>query len=235
LQQAVIYEVVEPLAGFDLGVCYESASGGHLVGGDWFDLVDLPGARRFAVIVGDVARHGVAAAQHMLQLRHWSRMLCIESDSPAQLLRRLNTATHQFLPGQMATALVAFVQPDDGTMVWATAGHPPLAVMRDGVAELLSHDTVGFPIGIDNRWEGRDQHDSLERLEVLVAYTDGLVERRTESLTAGFERLVKSLEHTRQRSAQHWCEHLMKTLRRDTDASDDACVVIVRRDDPAAE
>jgi PAS domain-containing protein len=231
LQQAVIPDVIEPIAGFDLGACYESASGEHLVGGDWFDVVVLEGERRFAVIVGDVAGHGVAAAQHMLQLRHWSRLLCIESDSPAQLLRRLNTSTHQFLSGQMATALVAFVHPDAGDMVWATAGHPPLAVVRDGAAELLRHNSVGYPIGIDNRWEGRDQLDALDGLEALVAYTDGLVERRHESLSVGFERLMSALGNTRQRSAQHWCDHLMKTLRRDTEAIDDACVVIVRRDD----
>jgi PAS domain S-box-containing protein len=229
LQRAVMPEAVGRFDGFDVGARFESATGDVLVGGDWFDVVVLPDSGCFAVIVGDVAGHGLAAAQTMVQLRHWARLLCMDSDTPSHLLRRLNSATCRFMFGEMATALVAFVDGEAGELEWASAGHPPLARRRNGSAEIVYHEKLGCPLGVSERWDGRDQREPLAGVDVVVAYTDGLVERRNESLDDGFDRLAGVLG-SGQLEAQGWCDRLMSVLRHGSHASDDACVVVLRPD-----
>lgn len=226
LQRAMAPEDLPSLPGVDVAARYESASGATRVGGDWYDVVDL--GDRFVVFVGDVAGHGLGATEAMVQLRQWSRLLVLVHESPARLLAELNRTARRFLDGGMATALAAVVDPAAGRIRWATAGHPPMAIRRAGDAVVLRHGQIGPPIGVVGDWPGQDQDESLDGVDALVLFTDGLVERRGEVLDVGFERLAAALAGCTG-PASAWCDSLMDEVV-GTERSDDACVVVIRRD-----
>lgn len=225
LQRVMVPEELAPIDGVDLAARYESASGPTRVGGDWFDVVQLDEPSRFAMFVGDVAGHGLAATEAMVQLRQWSRLLALDDPSPSSILRALNAIARRFLPGEMATASVAIVDLADSSVCWATAGHPPPVTVRDGVGTLLDHGAIGPPIGVTEDWTGGDRSDPLSGVTSIVMYTDGLVERRGEHPDVGLDRLVATLSSATS-DAAGLCDRLMDALRSGAERRDDACVLI---------
>ncbi|HYK34116.1 MAG TPA: ATP-binding SpoIIE family protein phosphatase [Streptosporangiaceae bacterium] len=159
------------------------------VGGDWYESIDLPGGR-VALVVGDVAGHGVRAAVTMGRLRTAIRTLIMLELPPAETLQRLDDLMHElgvFEP-HFATCVYAVYDTVDGTCEVASAGHlPPLLIRPDGSSEFLDVSPAP-PLGI-----GASPIVSrtlrIEDGSLLVMYTDGLVERRTEDIDQGLERL----------------------------------------------
>ena len=96
-----------------------------VVGGDWYDLVPLPGGR-VAIVLGDVAGHGLAAAAITAQLRHALRAHLLRAAGPGAALDGLNQVIAALLPGEMATAVIAELDPATGEVVVANAGHLPV-------------------------------------------------------------------------------------------------------------
>jgi serine phosphatase RsbU (regulator of sigma subunit)/anti-sigma regulatory factor (Ser/Thr protein kinase) len=159
------------------------------VGGDWYESIALPGGR-VALVVGDVAGHGVRAAVTMGRLRTAIKTLTMLELPPAETLQRLDDLMHEigvFEP-HFATCVYAVYDSVDGTCEVASAGHlPPLLVRPDGTSEFLDVSPAP-PLGI-----GASPIVSrtlpIEDGSLLVMYTDGLVERRTEDIDLGLERL----------------------------------------------
>jgi anti-sigma regulatory factor (Ser/Thr protein kinase) len=161
------------------------------VGGDWYESIALP-CGRVALVVGDVAGHGVRAAVTMGRLRTAIKTLTMLELPPAETLQRLDDLMHElgvFEP-HFATCVYAVYDSVDGTCEVASAGHlPPLLVRPDGTSEYLDVSPAP-PLGI-----GASPIVSrtlpIEDGSLLVMYTDGLVERRTEDIDLGLERLRK--------------------------------------------
>ncbi len=159
------------------------------VGGDWYESIALPGAR-VALVVGDVAGHGVRAAVTMGRLRTAIKTLTMLELPPAESLQRLDELMHEigvFEP-HFATCVYAVYDSVMGTCEVASAGHlPPLLVRPDGTNEFLDVSPAP-PLGI-----GASPIVSrtleIEDGSLLVMYTDGLVERRTEDIDVGLQRL----------------------------------------------
>ena len=159
------------------------------VGGDWYESIDLPGGR-VALVVGDVAGHGVRAAVTMGRLRTAIKTLAMLELPPAETLQRLDDLMHElgvFEP-HFATCVYAVYDTVDGTCELASAGHlPPLLIRPDGSSEFLDVSPAP-PLGI-----GASPIVSrtlrIDDGSLLVMYTDGLVERRTEDIDTGLERL----------------------------------------------
>jgi serine phosphatase RsbU (regulator of sigma subunit)/anti-sigma regulatory factor (Ser/Thr protein kinase) len=161
------------------------------VGGDWYESIALPGGR-VALVVGDVAGHGVRAAVTMGRLRTAIKTLTMLELPPAETLQRLDDLMHElgeFEP-HFATCVYAIFDTVDGTCEVASAGHlPPLLVRPDGSSEFLDVSPAP-PLGI-----GASPISSrtlqIEDGSLLVMYTDGLVERRTEDIDQGLAGLQK--------------------------------------------
>ncbi len=159
------------------------------VGGDWYESIGLPGGR-VALVVGDVAGHGVRAAVTMGRLRTAIKTLTMLELPPAESLQRLDDLMHElgvFEP-HFATCVYAVYDSVEGTCEVASAGHlPPLLVRPDGTSEFLDVSPAP-PLGI-----GASPIVSrtlrIEDGSLLVMYTDGLVERRTEDIDLGLARL----------------------------------------------
>lgn len=171
---------------------YLPATGDLAVGGDWYDVLELGPGRR-AVVVGDCVGHGLDAAARMGQLRAATRVLLLEDHPPARVLDGLD-AFARTLPGaECTTVFCAVLDEVEHTMTYAAAGHlPPVLARATGGAALLEGGrSAALTLSADPRGEAVERlHDG----DVLVVYTDGLVERRRESLRVGLDRLVTAVD-----------------------------------------
>jgi serine/threonine-protein kinase RsbW len=187
LQASLLPPAPPEVPGYALAVRYLPASRGADVGGDFHDVVPLPGGD-VALAVGDVVGHDVTAAATMGQLRSVHRALLVDLPGPAALVDRLHGSWPLLGLSRMATALFARLDPATGDLRIASAGHlPPLLVHR-GHAEFLpvtSGRLLGAPPGPAPEWIGR-----LPRGATLVLFTDGLLESRTADIDEGLDRLL---------------------------------------------
>ena len=223
LQRAVLGPTVLP-EGF--AVHYEPASGTLEVGGDWYDVVDLPGGR-YGVVVGDVVGRGLPAAAVMGQLRSAIRALLLESHSPAHVLGALDRFA-ELVPGaSCSTVFCAVVDPASGTLRYSSAGHvPAILVDADGASSLLTA-AGSLPLAVVEDLV-RPEHDVvLPPGSTLLLYTDGLVERRDEDLDQGMARASTALSEARALSPAALAEVLTDQLL--ADAPDDDVAFLVYR------
>jgi serine phosphatase RsbU (regulator of sigma subunit) len=154
---------------------YLPAESAARVGGDWYHAQEMPGGRT-VLAVGDVAGHGIGAASGMAHLRFaliaW---LSIGIDDPSALLSHLNRLCLQL--GITGTAVLAFLEPATGGLTWARAGHPAPLWARGGSTEPLDLP-AGLLLGAEPDALYPVRTPQLSRGDLLLFYTDGLVERR---------------------------------------------------------
>jgi serine phosphatase RsbU (regulator of sigma subunit) len=200
-----------------------------VIGGDWYDALALPAERAYLAI-GDVAGHGINAAEDMTQIRSAGRALAIAGYQPARLLAELRRITATVTAGQFATMAVALLEPNAGRMTYASAGHLPLLVRRakTGRVETLSTPT-GPPLG---PFDGAAYSQRRARLgvgDVALMYTDGLIERRDGNIADGIARISQRLAAwPAGKPLDVLCEHLVDALATQPQL-DDICVLAVGR------
>ncbi|OBA85667.1 histidine kinase [Mycobacteriaceae bacterium 1482268.1] len=228
LQNAILGPSSLP-SGF--AVRYQPASRPLAVGGDWFDVVDLDDGR-IALIVGDCVGHGLSAATVMGQLRSACRALLLETPSPSAAL----TAVDQFaqrLPGaRCTTAFCAVLNPDTGELVYSSAGHPPpIMVLADGTMRLLD-GARAIPLGLSFTPSRPEHREILPPRSTLLLYTDGLIERRHESLDTGIARAADLLQENRDSAIDDLAMRVMSRLTPGGGYQDDVAVLLYRQPGP---
>jgi GAF domain-containing protein/anti-sigma regulatory factor (Ser/Thr protein kinase) len=188
LQRAMLPADLPAPAGLSVRGLYRAAGEHVEVGGDWYDAVELADGR-LMVAVGDVVGRGIGAAATMGQLRVAWRALAAEADGPASLLRKLDRFSRHLPGAEMTTVACAEVDRLAGRVRYACAGHlPPLLLDRDGRARFLE-DGRCMALAVTEQAPFDEGIALLREGDTLVLFTDGLVERRTMPLEAGFERL----------------------------------------------
>ncbi len=209
--------------GLELAYRYEPAEGPSQVGGDWFDVISLSGDRT-ALVVGDVMGSGINAAATMGQVRTATRTLAELDLDPAAVLRHLDEITTGLEHG-IATCVYAVHDPRTGRCRVATAGHLPPVHLRPGGPPRLLELPTGAPLGVGGvRFVAVDVE--MAPGDLLVMYTDGLVEGRDRSLDDGLRQLLGLLDDPR-RSLQETCDLLLRSLRR-ADDRDDVVLLVSR-------
>lgn len=187
LQRSLLPRATPVTPGLRVQAEYAPSTAHHGVGGDWYDVMALPGGRT-ALMVGDVMGHGLPAAATMGRLRAVARTLMTLDMAPERVLARLDLATRDLEDEQVATFLCAVFDPADSTYTLASAGHlPPLLLDGQGSAEFVDVP-IGAPLGT-----GVIPYDPI-RLKVpagghLAMYTDGLVKSRQADLDHQLDRL----------------------------------------------
>ncbi|HEX5198817.1 MAG TPA: SpoIIE family protein phosphatase [Actinoplanes sp.] len=231
LQQIVLPIPDAPikLPGLRVGVRYLPAEQAGRVGGDWYHAAPGPDG---AVIlaVGDVAGHGLCAAATMAKLRHALAALAVTTTSdPATLLMHLNVLLCTTGPGEAAptaTGVVARYEPAGRTLIWAQAGHPAPLLARDGSTAELPRP-AGPLLGALPRATYATATCTLEPDDLLVLYTDGLVEHRSGGVDAGLGRVIELLDSLA--TGPRPMEDFLSRLRR-ANPDDDTCVLAARPD-----
>ncbi|MDQ1032416.1 GAF domain-containing protein [Streptomyces umbrinus] len=221
-----------------LAARYLPATHGLNVGGDWYDAFRQPDGSLITVI-GDVTGHGLHAAVMMSQLRTALRAYAVDGGTPGQLLTRLHILLHHLQPDLYATAVIARFHPDDPTLTWAAAGHPP-PVLRTPDGQVHTLDAKpGAMLGIPLRQEIGDHTVRLAPGSTLALYTDGLVERRAHGIDPGIERLAASLGAFRSEDLDAdldgSADRLLHPLLSDSERDDDVCLLLCHIPSQASE
>ena len=225
LQRAVLPETLPRVEGWDMAAHYLPS--GHLdAGGDFYDVLPL-GEGRIALFVGDVTGHGVHAAAAMAQMRSAIRAFAAVDPDPQHLLQRLDRLFEQYEIDQLVTMIYAVVDPARHELTLANAGHPPPILLRaDGRREPLS-----LPEDVLLGADGSDRPTatvSFHPGDALLAFTDGLIERRHEHLDTGMDRLLSACEDVASGVLEDNLVRLVTEVR-DPTRDDDVAALIVRR------
>ena len=206
--------------------CHYRASGRAEIGGDFYDAFVLADGR-YVAFVGDVMGRGVAAAAAMAEMRAATRAFASVDPDPAEVLHHVDRMVVAYGSEQLVTMVYVLADATSGHLLVGNAGHPPPSVLRsDGSVERLPY-TDGPPLGVVTR--------ERERLRVpfgvgdtLLAFTDGLIERRDEDIDTGLDRLARAVPGLAVGSLGSGVNGIVEAVR-DATYDDDMAVLALRR------
>jgi serine phosphatase RsbU (regulator of sigma subunit) len=190
LQQALLPQAIPAIGGLQVAVRYLAAADQAEIGGDWYDVVPLD-EDRFIFVVGDVSGHDVRAAAVMASLHFACRAYALDGHRPAAILDRLRRMLDVTQDGHLATVLCGLAEVGAHRVMLASAGHlPPLV----GEGTEMDYPVVrpAAPIGLPAGAAAEPAIVTIPARGLLIAYTDGLVERRDEVLDTGLKRLAEA-------------------------------------------
>jgi anti-sigma regulatory factor (Ser/Thr protein kinase)/putative methionine-R-sulfoxide reductase with GAF domain len=227
LQRSLLPERLPHVPGLETAARY-SAGGAATVGGDWYDVFTLPSGR-VCITVGDVVGRGVRAAAVMGRVRSSLRAHALgNQQSPSAILDMADRQLRHFEPGEMATVVVAILDPTFETVHLSIAGHPPpVLAVPDGPSRFLG-PVVDPPLGVARPGRRRVTSATVPPGAVLCFYTDGLVERRDALLDDRLELLRTVVSPA---PAETVCSAVMARLIGLDRSEDDVAVLAVRRVD----
>jgi serine phosphatase RsbU (regulator of sigma subunit) len=187
LQQALLPARLPKLPGLQVSARYVPAQRGGDVGGDWYDVVAIDD-RHVLLVIGDVSGHGVEAATTMALVRHATLAYVAEDHRPGAVLGKLSDFVTGAGNNYFATVLCALIDVQERRLTLASAGHLAPLLLSSGGGEYVSVSAEP-PIGFPHSAPFREETVTVPPGATLVAFTDGLVERRGEVLDAGLARL----------------------------------------------
>jgi serine phosphatase RsbU (regulator of sigma subunit)/PAS domain-containing protein len=227
LQQVIMPTGQAPdgVDGIELAARYRPASSAAGVGGDWYGLARLADGK-VLLHVGDVAGHGFAAATAMARLYHALHGLAVTGGGSATLLHWLNKLTCELPEFTIASACCAIYDPARRRLSLANAGHPSPVLVRGGRAATMPKPRGGM-LGVDAKTAFEEQEHAIEPGDVLLLYTDGLIERRRRTPEENTALLLENAAQTPE-DLEAYADRILGSVRSDTD--DDACLVAVRFD-----
>jgi serine phosphatase RsbU (regulator of sigma subunit) len=224
LQRAILPLHDEPfdLPGLRAVVRYLPAPSASRVGGDWYITAELPGGH-VLLALGDVAGHGLSAAAGMARLRGALAGLSITGAPPQQLVGWLNDLVRHVAPEHTASVVAGYFDPASRMFTWAQAGHPPPVLVRGAWARTLPQPD-GILLGAGQQGYAAATVQ-LQPDDVLLFYSDGLVERRDRSIDEGLAILLRAAR--RIGDPERVITAVLDALG-STDPEDDTCLVALQ-------
>lgn len=243
LQRGLLPDLPHQVGPLRIAMRYEPVSAGAAVGGDWADVFPLPGGL-IGFAVGDVAGHGVESATTMVRLQQALRVLAADGDAPNDVITRLNQAMGGAIPAgtdiELVTLVYGHLDPNTGRVRYCSAGHPPLITLLpergsplDGMARpfaRLAGETPDPPLAAMPGTAYTPQELHVPIGGSLIAYTDGLIERRGTTLTTTLAHLMDHLDHLDPDSAANpetLADALMTHLAAPGAREDDTAVLVL--------
>ena len=230
LQRSLMPRSLPDLPGLDLGSYYRPGGLNSDVGGDWYDVIDLPDGQT-AVVLGDVMGKGTQAAIVMSEIRAALRAYAVLDPSPSTVLSRLDAyvASHA-VAEQLVTVAYGVVAADRRTLTYALAGHPPPLLIADGEPAVVLTEGTGSAVGVGaGPWP--ETTVELGPNALLVLYSDGLVETRHREVYAGITQLAAHVDSIprRRRQPRDLCSRVAQLMTDDHSADDVTLLAIAVR------
>jgi Stage II sporulation protein E (SpoIIE) len=226
LQAALLPDLPESLPALDASIAYRPAEG-PAAGGDFYDVLSLPGDRT-ALIVGDVSGHGRAALARTALTRYTLAAYVEAGLEPRETLRMAGAVLAGKLRGEFVTALIAVHDPDAGTLTYATAGHPaPIVLANDRFEPILAGTPP--PLGAGVATGQRQTVVPFPAGAMACLFTDGLAEARTRDGRFGQDRLQALVEELGSRTTAEQVVDEVTRLAVSLDDDAAACVIRAKR------
>jgi serine phosphatase RsbU (regulator of sigma subunit) len=224
LQRAILPLHDEPFdaPGLRIAMRYLPASRDSRVGGDWYITAGMP-TGQVLIAIGDVGGHGLPAAAGMARLRGALAGLAITGSPPDRLVGWLNDLVHHVAPEHTASVMAGYFDPADRTLTWAQAGHPPPVLVRGPAARPLDAPD-GILLGAAKEEYQLARVDLLAG-DLLLLYSDGLIERRDRALDEGLATLCAAVRGVC--DPERAIAAALRALGT-TDPEDDTCLVALR-------
>jgi PAS domain S-box-containing protein len=227
LQRSLLPERLPKLPGLEVAARYLPAAAESEVGGDWYDVLPIPGGG-IGLVMGDIAGKGLTAASMVGRLRSALRAYALEGHPPAEVVGGLNRLVwSEGQDGQMATLLFVVVDPAEGRIGWVNAGHPPPLLVSGEEAPRYLRGGSSVPLGVLPFPDFEEASEAVNPEATVVLYTDGLVERPGENLDLGLERLAELVRDAPQ-SPEALCDDLLRALVADGAPADDVALLALR-------
>jgi serine phosphatase RsbU (regulator of sigma subunit) len=228
LQRELLPARLPEVPGLLCAAVYQAGSELLEVGGDWYDVVQL-GPARVGITVGDVVGKGVVAAGTMGRLRSALRALALVCDDPAEVIALLDRFAETIEGAELTTLCYAELDVTSGQVRFLSAGHPPMLMVEAGGETRFVDGGRAMPLCIGVEIPRTSGAVVLEPGATLILYSDGLVERRTESLDVGFARLQDAAAASAQLPVDELAPTLVRLMTDASQTSDDVVVLAVRR------
>ncbi|MFD3486964.1 SpoIIE family protein phosphatase [Streptomyces sp. NPDC058665] len=225
LQRSLLPQELEQPDDLRVAATYQPGGTDAAVGGDWYDVITL-GAGRTALVIGDVMGRGVRAAAVMGQLRTAVRAYARLDLPPHEVLQLLDGLAAEIDPSQIATCVYAVHDPNEGRLVYASAGHLPILVRAEDGTVARAADPTGPPLGTGG-WIHTSGSIELAPGSTAVLYTDGLVERRSEDIDEGVASLERALAGAKG-APQVVCDRLIRAMGVTAEHDDDVAVLVLQ-------
>ncbi|WP_405776763.1 PP2C family protein-serine/threonine phosphatase [Streptomyces sp. NBC_01538] len=209
----------------DLAAHYLPSSTSALIGGDWFDALELSDGDTL-LSVGDLTGHGVTVTSGMAMLLGALRGMAVAGTQPGQLMAWLNQLLDASVQPTLAGAVCCRYRPETRTLTWAQAGHPAPLLFRDGTGRVLNPPD-GVLLGATSGAVYGQAEETLEPGDVLLLHTEGLVPGLREGTTAAHRLLELAPRFGEARTAQECVRAVVEEFG-ETEREDDACVLIAR-------
>ena len=198
------------------------------VGGDWYDVIPLPG-QRTGVVVGDCVGRGLPAAAVMGQLRSASQAVLLRAAGPAEALTDLDTFASRIPGAECTTVFCAIIDHEAGTVRYSCAGHPPPILVTDRQHYHLLDQARSLPLAmLPDGWQRGEATAAVPPGATLLLYTDGLVERRNRALDLGIDAAAGTVAEHAADHPDHVADHVMAAMTPAAGYEDDVAVLIYR-------
>ncbi|WP_281690024.1 SpoIIE family protein phosphatase [Pseudonocardia thermophila] len=226
LQRSLLPGRLPDLDDIDSVARYRPGALNTQAGGDFYDVLELD-ERHVALVIGDVVGHGPRAAAVMGRLSAAATGYLLDGRSPAATLERVDRFASRQPAAMGSTCICLTLDRETGEIVWAGAGHPPLMLVEPEGSSFLEHGS-GVVLGVRGRRPYAQASRRIAPGSVLVAYTDGLVERRGEVIDVGLERLRGIVEARRHRPVEDIADAVLEELVGENAPGDDVAFVVLR-------
>lgn len=226
VQRTLLPDALPQIPGMCFSAKYLPAGSGVKIGGDWYDVFQLSSGR-IAFVIGDVVGRGVLAASVMAEIRTALRVYMAQGHKLTEVTSMLNELLVSMGRNRGATLSILEFDPEAEELEVVTAGHlPPLLISPGGHTRLLEH-THGLPVGVRTGHDYQAFRYSFPVGGALLLYTDGLIERREESIDVGLQRLIVAARAAAGRTDSSFADRVYRALLDETPLEDDVALLAI--------
>jgi serine phosphatase RsbU (regulator of sigma subunit)/anti-sigma regulatory factor (Ser/Thr protein kinase) len=226
MQRTLLPDALPQIPGMRFSAKYLPAGSGIKIGGDWYDVFQLSSGR-LAFVIGDVVGRGVLAASVMAEIRTALRAYMAREHKLAEVISMLNELLVSMGRNRGATLSILELDPEAEELEAVIAGHlPPLLIEPDGHTRLLEQ-THGLPVGVRTGHDYQAFRHQFPTGSKLLLYTDGLIERRDESIDMGLQRLTVAANAAAKRTDSSFADRVYRALIDEAPLEDDVALLAI--------